>query len=326
MATISDVAKEAGLAVATVSRIMNNRGYISEDARKKVEEAAKKLNYRPNELARSLSKQKNNTIGIIVPHIVHPYFAKLISNIEKSASDRKYKILLCNTREEHKREQEYLDMCVSNRLMGVILGSPVIEPESLVKLNIPIITIERYLGQGTASIVCDNFQGGVIAASHLIDKGCRYLINFGGVENNSMPADEREEGFLHTCKARGVAGISVKSKADEYYMMEYHDYIEKILKENPEADGIFASSDIIAAQVIQVCNRMGIRIPDKMKLVGFDDVNVAALTTPSITIIRQPVKEIADMAVDLLIRSAQGEVIPTKVVLPVKLVVRESTN
>ena len=103
MATISDVAKEAGLAVATVSRIMNNRGYISEEARKKVEAAAEKLNYRPNELARSLSKQKNNTIGIIVPHIVHPYFAKLISNIEKSASDRKYKIILCNTREEPKR-------------------------------------------------------------------------------------------------------------------------------------------------------------------------------------------------------------------------------
>lgn len=326
MATISDVAKEAGLAVATVSRIMNNRGYISEEARKKVEAAAEKLNYRPNELARSLSKQKNNTIGIIVPHIVHPYFAKLISNIEKSASDRKYKILLCNTREEHKREQEYLDMCVSNRLMGVILGSSVLEPESLVKLNIPIITIERYLGQGTASIVCDNFQGGVMAANHLIDKGCRYLINFGGVENNSMPADEREEGFLHTCRARGVAGTSVKSKADEYYMMEYHDYIEKILKEHPEADGIFASSDIIAAQVIQVCTRMGIRIPDRMKLVGFDDVNVAALTTPSITTIRQPVKEIADMAVDLLIRSAQGEVIPTKVTLSVKLVVRESTS
>ena len=109
-------------------------------------------------------------------------------------------------------------------------------------------------------------------------------------------------------------------------MMEYHDYIEKILKEHPEADGIFASSDIIAAQVIQVCTRMGIRIPDRMKLVGFDDVNVAALTTPSITTIRQPVKEIADMAVDLLIRSAQGEVIPTKVTLPVKLVVRESTS
>ena len=325
MATISDVAKEAGLAVATVSRIMNNRGYISEEARRKVEAAAEKLNYRPNELARSLSKQKNNTIGIIVPHIEHPYFAKLISNIEKAASDRKYKILLCNTREEHEREQEYLDMCVSNRLMGVILGSPVLEPEALIKLNIPIITIERYLGQGTASIVCDNFQGGVMAANHLIDRGCRYLINFGGVENNSMPADEREEGFLRTCEQRNVIGLSVKSKANEYYMMEYHDYIEKILKEHPEVDGIFASSDIIADQVIQVCTRLEIGIPDKMKLVGFDDVNVAALTTPTITTIRQPVKEIADMAVDLLIKSAQGEVIPTKVMLPVKLIVREST-
>jgi len=181
------------------------------------------------------------------------------------------------------------------------------------------------LGQGTASIVCDNFQGGVMAANHLIDRGCRYLINFGGVENNSMPADEREEGFLRTCEQRNVIGLSVKSKANEYYMMEYHDYIEKILKEHPEVDGIFASSDIIAAQVIQVCTHLEIGIPDKMKLVGFDDVNVAALTTPTITTIRQPVKEIADMAVDLLIKSAQGEVIPTKVMLPVKLIVREST-
>ncbi|MBE7725677.1 MAG: LacI family transcriptional regulator [Enterocloster citroniae] len=326
MATIKDVAREAGLTVGTVSRVLNNRGYISEATRENVYRVMKELNYQPNEVARSLSKSKTNTIGVIVPHIVHPYFAKLISNLEKAASDRGYKMLLCNSREDQNREQEYLDMLKSNRVAGLILCSARVKTESLADLGIPVITIERSVGAGTASVECDNYQGGIMAAEHLIACGCKYIINLGGVEQTKMPADSRETGFLDVCGRYGVTAIGKKSLEDEYYAMEYHEYIEKIIMENPQADGIFASSDLLAAQVLQVCAKLGIRVPEQMKVVGFDDVNVASLTTPPITTIHQPVREMAETAVELIIKSNKGEMIPTRTLLPVSLVKRGTTQ
>lgn len=325
MATIKDVAREAGLTVGTVSRVLNNRGYISEATRNRVHQVMKELNYQPNEVARSLSKSKTNTIGVIVPHIVHPYFAKLISNLEKAASDRGFKILLCNSREERERELEYLEMLKSNRVAGLVLCSATVKTESLESLDIPVITIERNVGTGTASVECDNYQGGVLAAKHLIACGCKYIINFSGVDKTEMPADSREVGFLDMCRQYGVDGVACKSQENQYYAMEYHEYIEKIITENPKTDGIFASSDLIAAQVLQVCAKLGLRVPEQVKVVGFDDVNIASLTTPPITTVHQPVKEMAELSVDLIMRSNKGEMIPTRTVLPVTLVKRGTT-
>lgn len=199
MATLKDVAKEAGLTVTTVSRIINNRGYISDKSRQKVEQAMQKLNYQPNEVARSLSKQTTNTIGVIVPHISHPYFAELISQIEHYADKKKYKILLFNSKAKQEKEQEYVKMCAANRVCGIILCSGNVAVEEFKGLNVPIITIERYLENGTAMISCDNQLGGTLAAQHLIECGCKQLIYFSSVSDNHMPADDREKGFLEAC-------------------------------------------------------------------------------------------------------------------------------
>lgn len=164
MATLKDVAKETGLTVTTVSHVLNNRGYISEETRKKVYDAMKKLNYHPNEVARSLSKQSTNTIGVIVPHIRHPYFAELISNLESQAYRHQHKILLFNSQEKNEKEYEYLEMCSSNRVAGIILCSGTVGVNEFQGLNVPLITIERFLENGTGAVECDNIQGGRLAA------------------------------------------------------------------------------------------------------------------------------------------------------------------
>lgn len=325
MATLKDVAREAGLTVGTVSRVLNNRGYISAETREKVYAVMKELNYQPNEVARSLSKNKSNTIGVIVPHIVHPYFAKLISNIERAAAERDYRIVLYNSRAEREKEQEYLDMCKRNRVAGIIICSATVKTDVLMGLDVPVITIERNVGSGTAAVECDNYQGGKIAAECLISKGCKNLINLGGVEKTEMPADNREVGFVEMCAQRQVSGIVCRCPENEYYNMDYHSYIEKILKENPKTDGIFASSDLIAAQTIQVLTKLGIKVREEVKLVGFDDVNIAAWTTPPITTVHQPLEAMAQTAIDLLIKSGNGQIVPTRTVLPVRLVERETT-
>ena len=340
MATLKDVARETGLTVTTVSRVLNNRGYISEETREKVYAAMKKLNYRPNEVARSLSKKSTNTIGVIVPHIRHPYFSELISNLENEASKRGYKMILCNSQEKENKEREYLEMCTSNRVAGIVLCSAGVAVEEFQGSNIPLITIERYMENGTASVECDNKQGGKLAAEHLISCGCKNLLHISGVYETAMPADDRALGFIEVCEKAGVSHREVATNTYQYNNLEYHDFLEEVLKENyhvdnraendencgkKQIDGIFASSDLIAAQILQVCSKLGIHVPQDIKLVGFDDVNISSLTTPRITTIHQPIKEIAELTLELLINAQDGKTVAKRSLLPVSLVKREST-
>lgn len=325
MATLKDVARETGLTVTTVSRVLNNRGYISEETRQKVYDAMKKLNYRPNEVARSLTKKSTNTIGVIVPHIRHPYFSELISNLENEASKRGYKIILCNSQEKVNKEREYLEMCSRNRVAGIVLCSASVAVEEFDGSNIPLITIERYIENGTAEIECDNRQGGKLAAEHLIECGCRNLLHISGVFETAMPADERANGFIEVCEKAGVVHTEIATNSYQYNNLEYHDLLEEAILTNRDIDGIFASSDLIAAQVLQVCAKLGIRVPEDIKLVGFDDVNISSVTTPRITTIHQPIKEIAELTMNLLVSAEEGKTVAKRSLLPVCLVKREST-
>lgn len=325
MATIKDVAKECGLAVATVSRVLNQRGYISEETRKKVYAGMEKLNYVPNEVARSLSKQTTNIIGLIVPNIEHPYFAKLISQVEKAAYESGYRVLVCNSMDREAREEEYLDMCKRNRVAGIIICSGTVQSSRFQGQDIPLIMLERMCEDGAVSIECDNWQGGVLAAEHLIEKGCKKLLCFGNIDGIIMPADNRLEGFRSVCEERQIALIEAQMKQADYYSLSYHEAITKALLGEPSIDGIFASSDVVAAQVIQVCKQQNIQIPNDIKLVGFDDSNLCVLTTPMITTIRQPIAQMARLAISVITNKKEQQLAPVKTVLPVELVERETT-
>lgn len=325
MATLKDVAREAGLTVGTVSRILNNRGYISSNARQKVEEAMKKLNYRPNEVARSLHGKSTNTIGLIVPHIRHPYFAEMISNLENQAYKKGYKILLCNSQSIHEKEKEYIDICTGNRAAGLILCSGTVDTKLFEKVDIPVVTIERFLDNGTACVECDNKQGGELAAQKLIACGCKNLLHIGTIGTVHMPADMRTEGFREICQREGIAFVELSTEEEQYNNMKYDELLESVLRKYPETDGMFLSSDVMAAQALQVCRRLGIAVPEQMKVIGFDDVNIASLTTPQLTTIHQPIKEMAEIALNLLHDAVSGKLVAKRTVLPVCLVERETT-
>ncbi len=326
MATIVDVAKLAGVTPTTVSRVINNRGYISEKTKNKVHEAMEQLGYQPNEIARSLTKQKSNTIGIIVPHISHPYFAKLISNLENEAAKKDYKIILCNSKEKAEKEKQYLDMCKSNRVAGIILCSGNVESNKINTGDIPVVLLEKNFEEGKLGIQCDNYQGGKLATEHLIECGCKKVLHFSGVIDEEMPADNREKAFIDTCIKNSVKYYIKKFDINTYNQMDYYEAIKDTITEIKEIDGIFASSDLIAAQVIQVCNELNIKIPQDLKLVGFDDVEISKLTTPTITTIHQPIKEMAKLAVELIDAKYINVEIDKQIIVPVELVVRNSTK
>lgn len=325
MATLKDVAKEAGLTTSTVSRVLNNRGYISNNTRKKVNEAIKKLNYRPNEAARSLRMKSTNTIGLIVPHVSHPYFAEMISNLEAFAYENGYKILLCNSQCIHEKEEEYIRMCVSHKVAGIVLCSGSAALEVFDGIDIPVITIERFLDNGTASVECDNRQGGVIAAEKLISCGCKQLLHIGKIGTLSMPADMRTEGFRDVCDKKKIPFVELMTEEGQFCSMEYSEMLENTLNKYPKTDGVFTNSDVIAAQILQVCRKLNISVPEKMKIIGFDDVNIATLTTPQLTTIHQPVKEMSKLAIEMLHDAVMGKLLVRRTVLPVTLIERETT-
>ncbi len=326
MATLKDVAKEAGLSVGTVSRVLNNRGYISKESRDIVKAAMEKLNYHPNEMARSLSKQRSTTIGVIVPSISHPYFSKVLSCLERIAHEENYQILLFCSQGKISREKEYVQVCCSNRVAGLILCSGGVETGKLRNLGFPVVTFERFVNDADAGVECDNYEGGRLAAHELIEAGCTRIMTVKGAGEVTMPADDRDKGFLDVC--REYPDIEVREylcAAEHLDDLNYLPELKSFLNEMPEVDGIFAGSDVIGMQVMAELARRGRRVPSDVKIVGYDDVYLAQLTTPQLTTIHQPVYEMARTCIDIIQKASQGEGFPSKTMFNVTLEKRGTT-
>lgn len=330
MVTLKEVSEEAGLSISTVSRILNNRGYISDQARASVERAMKKLNYQPNEVARSLSKQTSTMVALIVPHIRHPFFAVLISEIEEAVRKKGYQILLFNTKTEEDTLEKYLQICQQNRVSGVILCSARVKEDVLQRLNAPIITVERYSEMSACSVTCDNYNGGRMAAQHLYRCGCKNVLVLSGRSEMRMPADLRENGFADACTDYGMTCREMKIPQEAMTNGSYRQYLKEAadgwVSGQMEYDGFFVSGDMMAAEYIQYAESIGIRIPEDVQVVGFDDTYVAELTTPGITTIHQPIREMAQNAAEMLVRAIADKETPSSVVLPVSLIRRGSTR
>ena len=326
MATIKDVAAAAGLNVGTVSRIINNRGYISPKTRERVFDIMREMHYQPSEVARSLTKQRTNTLGLIVPQVSHPYFAKLIDLTERAASDRGYKLMLHNSRLDSTRMAECLELCKASRVDGVILLSREVDSSLFETPGLPVVSFERWPDSTAATVRCDNVQGGELAARCLIDGGCRQLLCFGDTGEVRMPAGGRITGFTKVCREAGVHWRAVETGQDDFLNMDYRATIGEALDKYPDTDGAFTGSDLIAAQLLQICAQRGLRVPEDLQIVGFDDVIPADLTIPTLTTIHQPLEEMVTAAMDLLEKMIGDEAVSPDTSFPVTLIRRGSTK
>lgn len=325
MATLKDVAAKAGVTVTTVSRVLNDRGYISKDTRRRVYQAMQELQYQPNELARSLSKKYANTIGVIVPSVRHPFFCEVANYLEYYAGKHGFKMILCNSYHREDKEMEHLNVLRSNRVAGIVLCSRNDDIRQYMEMNIPIVTFERIVSQDISAVACDNFQGGELAAEHLTECGCRNLLYISGPKDIHLPADNRRAGFECVCRQRQIPFRVSFTQEEQILSMDYGASVERILEENQDVDGVFASSDVLAAEVIHACAGLGIKIPQDLKLVGFDDIRLASLLTPRVTTIRQPVKQMCECAISALLRQAKKDAQPSRTILSVSLIKRETT-
>ena len=309
MTNIKDVAIKAGVSVSTVSRVMNNRGYISQATKDKVFNAMKDLNYQPNEIAKSLFKKKSNIIGLILPDISTPFYAEETRYIEEELYKLGYKLMLCNAYNSSSREQEYINMLLRNQVDGIIIGSHTLKIEDYLNLNLPIVALDRYLGDDIP-IVC----------SELLNCGCTNILHFSGSLKVPTPSNDRHKSFNDTLERKNIKVNTVELPINFFSFLDYSSIIQEALDNNPDIDGIFATDTIALATIKELIKRNK-NIPNDVKVVGYDGLSICALTYPTLTTIQQPIKDLSKEAVKTLINliNKKNSYIEKKIILPVSL-------
>lgn len=329
MATITEVAKLAGVSVATVSRVMNGTGIVSADTKENVLKAIQELDYQPNELARNLRMNMSRTILIILPNVVNLYYAAVFSGINKRAQELGYNPLLSSS---SNLDQEVVvkEAIYGKKADGAILLSIDSEDEWLSNksINFPVVQCCEYTRTGKVpSVHVDNYEAAYEATRYLIDAGCKTIGTVSST-NRYMSTINRMNGYQ---AAMRDAGLAVSDKHIAYTNAEY-DYfyslqqVRELLTGPYRPDGLFCVSDSVALSAIVVAKEMGLRIPEDLKVIGFDDIFYAKMLQPHITTVAQPCELLGITAVDLfdkLMRNQELE--ESEIIVPYEFIIRDST-
>lgn len=306
MASIKDVAAMSGVSVTTVSRVLNKRGYISEETYRRVYDAINKLDYQPNQLARNLFNQRTFFIGLLVPDISHPYFAEMAHRIELLLFDRGYKVLLCNTMKKDDREQEYLNMLRQNKVDGAIVGTHMLEGSDYRKLSVPLVALDVQLGDTIPTVCANHIQGGKLAAKPFIQNNAKLVLQIKGNHDIKCPAWTRHSVFAQELAEHNIRCVDYELKEEEFSRDKYYEIVNRLLDQYPDIDGFF-STDAVVANAMKCVQERGLKIPDDVMFVGYDGVDIAKLTYPAMSYVEQPFEKLAETIVDVLLRKIDGE-------------------
>ncbi|GIP26942.1 ribose operon repressor [Paenibacillus sp. J23TS9] len=323
MATIRDVAKHAGVSVATVSRVLNETGYVHEDTRKKVETAISELHYTPNEVARSLYKRKSRLIGLLLPDITNPFFPELARGVEDEMQENDLRIIFGNSDENIKKEKEYIQTFVQNNVVGVIASTNHPDTDTYRKLNIPVVFLDR-TADNRPSVYADGREGGKIAAHEMINRGSRQITVMQGPKH-IRPAQDRYQGAIDELSNQGITFNVIETSS--FSFTEAGTWAKELFEQHPDTDGVIASNDIVATAVLHEALRLGKKVPEDVQIIGFDDIPLSSLLTPSLTTIRQPAYDMGRAAAGLLIQFIDNKNIDQNTIqMPVTFTERETTR
>ncbi|MBT2758476.1 LacI family DNA-binding transcriptional regulator [Mesobacillus foraminis] len=318
---IEDVAKLAGVSPTTVSRVMNNRGYISDETREKVQKAMNELNYFPNDVARSLFNKRSNIIGLILPTTSNPFFGELTFHLENICAEMGYKVLLCNSLNAIDKEEKYLEMLLRNQVDGIIVGTHNRGILDYHKQNLAVVAIDRYLSDTIPVVGSDNYEGGTMAAELLMSGGCQCIVLIDGIGELETPARLRRKAYADAMERNGRAPI-IYEIPEVFDRQSQQEVISRIFEEHPDVDGVFATNDLFAASFINEAKSRGKEVPGEIKVIGYDGTETAQTLMPELTTIKQPIAGIARTAIDILVKKIEGDMkeSPLETRLPVKIV------
>ena len=295
MASIKDVAQRAGVSTATVSRMMANKGYISEATRARVQKAVDDLDYRPNRVAQRLRERHSRILALIVSDIQNPFFGKLSRAIERHSHSQGLNVFICNTDEDPEKEAHYLDQMLQEKVAGIIISPTRMATPHLQKLEkrgIPIVTVDRQVSPQFDSVLIDNEEAARRLTRLALDNGYRKIAGIFGA--NSFTAGERLEGFQKALSSEGLEPFAIARPPA--FQKEGREAMETLLASSPQPDAVICSSALLATGAFEALNAAGTRIG----LASFDDLPWSTLVTPRITVISQPTDMIGETAYDLL--------------------------
>lgn len=326
--SIKKIAEMAGVSTATVSRVLNDTGRFSEETRMKVLKLVEEYGYRTNIVAKSLRTNRSQTLGVIIPDITNEFFAQIVLAIENYCFPKGYSIFVCNTNENGEKEKQYLKSLEAKGVDGLIYLSGVAEFDEGVLGKIPRVCIDRKTtGGNSVFIASDNYRGGFLATEELITKKCRRIVILKDYRNTLTSPYARYEGYRDALKQYNLPFEQELVLNVEIGAKEARTAITNLLRAGISFDGIFAVTDNLAAGAIAALKDHHIKIPEQVKIVGFDNISISQYSTPSISTVNQNTEQMGEIAARILLDIIENKKTDhSDVTLPVELIVRESSG
>ncbi|MGL6199279.1 MAG: LacI family DNA-binding transcriptional regulator [Lachnospiraceae bacterium] len=339
MNTIFDVAKEAGVSKSTVSRVLNYDPHVKEETKLAVEAAIKKLNYSPSYFAQGIRTGKTMAIAMLVPEYTNVFYNELFKGVEDVALKHGYMVFICNTERHKKSEKEYTDELIKRNIDGIIYNTYSTDKELIrhyldLSRKLPVVFMDKVFDfkedKNISYVITDGYESTRKAVYHLFDRGKRKIGYIRNIENIRV-TEERYQGYL---KGMEDCGLAVNEKfICKLQPTEELDYIKRgrdsadyyaSLDERPDA--LLAAIDMLAIGCVQQLRRHHIRVPEDINIIGFDNISLSELVEPTLTTIKQPIRELGQKAAEIIIAKINGREIEDRVVFNGELILRETTN
>ncbi|MGN4125383.1 LacI family DNA-binding transcriptional regulator [Lysinibacillus sphaericus] len=324
---IMDVAQKSGVSKTTVSRVLNNEKYVSDKTREKVLTAIQELGYAPNWVARSLVTNKTNLIGVIVPEVDLSFYYSIISEMEKMAFEKGYKLFICNTLHRPEKETEYLSLLKEMRVDGLILMHEELAEQSIKTIQDWGITClflsGEILNSDIPSVLIDNYAASKAMTEYLIRLGHKKINFIAGNESEHATLNSRLAGFLDGVQQSGKE-ITYNIAYGDYSMESGYKIMKKTLETEIHPTAVFAISDDIAVGAMNCLLDFGFQVPNDVSVAGFDASNISTVCRPRLTTVEQPIELLAKTGIELLIATIGSNIIEKKTYVPFQLLIRES--
>ncbi|GAB6172605.1 ribose operon transcriptional repressor RbsR [Paradesulfitobacterium aromaticivorans] len=329
MATIRDVARLAGVSVATVSRVINKKDCVNPETAGQVLKAIEQLQYEPNAVARGLAGKKTGTIALILPDISNPFFPALARAVEDVAHKKGLTVILGNSDGLGLKESSYIKVLKKKYVDGIIFASNTIRQEDiefLRKDGIPMVLLDRGLNTATCPVIrSKNREGAKLAVQHLMEQGCRRIAHIYGPQK-FITAQERLLGYEDV--VGGLDGYSPSLMVPGHFDIESgRNAVEQLLARSPDIDGIFVGNDLMAVGALKALHERGIRVPEQVKVCGYDGIGLTEITEPELTTVAQPIYEMGALAARILLNEIESGISENTIIeLEVTLIPRKSTQ
>src|SRR5215213_245766 len=328
MATIREVAEQAQVSVSTVSHVINSTRFVDSETQERVRQAISTLGYRPNLLARSLRRRETRTIGLLVPDNANPYFAEFARVIENAGFAEGYSVILCNSDRSEAKEETYIDVLLAKQVDGLIVMSSTDRVDLLQRVldvGVPLVVVDRNLTNlAVNQVLIANEQGGYLAGRYLVELGHRRVGCIGGPSAGN-PSWDRVLGFKRALAEAGVALPSAAIVSGDFRYTGGEAGMHTLIERDLGLTAVFASNDLMAIGALLTLRRAGLRVPEDVSVIGFDNILQASTMIPPLTTIEQPINDLGQATARLLLdQILKRTTEPTSLTIPTSLVVRDS--